>query len=473
MWIQKNHLDLLKGRHLPIPTQIVSNEEFYPMSQTVEQARIEKWLFEMAGQRARRLGMSRREFLKTSGGMATAFLAMNEVFGPVFNVANAEAMEAAAYNEAWPKDQFIFDAQTHHVKDTIRGPLAMRKITGRLGFNQTLAGVSPPEDALHRANYLKEIFLDSDTVMSVMSGGAVGPVEEHTLPVEEMVLTRDTMNDIAGSQRMLSHGLADPVRAGAIEELERQATELKIDGWKCYTGNPYAPWRMDDQKIAYPFLEKAIELGITNVSVHKGLPLSMRAKEFFIPDDIPRAAKDFPDINFIVYHSGMRHMMANLPPTMTGLGDNGHIEWTTDLCKARMANPDMTNVYMELGGVFGFSVITNPDVCGHLLGQIIQAFGADHMIWGTDCIWFGSPQWQIEAFRRFQIPEALQEEYGYAAITDADRDRVFGLNVAGLYGVDVDAARKAASGDAIQNLRAQYREAGAEPSNTAYGWVRG
>jgi predicted TIM-barrel fold metal-dependent hydrolase len=230
---------------------------------------------------------------------------------------------------------------------------------------------------------------------------------------------------------------------------------------------------MDDQQIAYPFLEKAIELGITNVSVHKGLPLSMRAKEFFIPDDIPRAAKDFPDINFIVYHSGMRHMMANLPPTMTGLGDNGYIEWTTDLCNARMANPDMTNVYMELGGVFGFSVITNPDVCGHLLGQIIKAFGADHMIWGTDCIWFGSPQWQIEAFRRFQIPEALQEEYGYAAITDADRDRVFGLNVAGLYGVDVDAAREAVAGDAIQNLRAEYREAGAEPSNTAYGWVRG
>jgi hypothetical protein len=245
MWIRKNHLDLLKGRNLPIPTQIVSNEEFYPMSQTAEQARVEKRLFEMAGQRARQLGMSRRDFLKTSGGMATAFLAMNEVFGPVFNVANAEAMEAAAYSEAWPKDQFIFDAQTHHVKGTIKGPLAMRKITGRLGFNQALVGVTPAEDALHRENYLKEIFLDSDTVMSVMSGGAVGPVEDHTLPVEEMVLTRDTMNEIAGSQRMLSHGLADPVRAGAIEELERQVTELKIDGWKCYTGNPYAPWLVD------------------------------------------------------------------------------------------------------------------------------------------------------------------------------------------------------------------------------------
>ena len=158
MWIRKNHLDWLKGRHLPIPTQIVSNEEFYPMSQTAEQARIEKRLYEMAGYNARRLGMSRREFLKTSGGMATAFLAMNEVFGPVFNVATAEAMEAAAYNEAWPKNQFIFDAQTHHVKDAIKGPLEMRKITGRLGFNQALVGVTPAEDDLQRANYLKEIF---------------------------------------------------------------------------------------------------------------------------------------------------------------------------------------------------------------------------------------------------------------------------------------------------------------------------
>jgi hypothetical protein len=53
---------------------------------------------------------------------------------------------------------------------------------------------------------------------------------------------------------------------------------------------------------------------------------------------------------------------------------------------------------MELGSTFGQLVTTNPTACAHLLGQIIEAFGADHVLWGTDSIWYGTPQWQIEAF---------------------------------------------------------------------------
>ena len=132
----------------------------------------------------------------------------------------------------------------------------------------------------------------------------------------------------------------------------------------------------------------------------------------------------------------------------------------------------MTNVYMELGTSFGHTVITHPNVCGHLLGQIIKAFGVDHVIFGTDSIWWGSPQWQIEAMRRFQIPEQLQEEYGYAPLTDLDRQKILGLNAARLFGVDVDAARHAFPDDGIARLKAQYAAEGGEPSNTQYGWVR-
>ena len=70
---------------------------------------------------------------------------------------------------------------------------------------------------------------------------------------------------------------------------------------------------------------------------------------------------------------------------------------------------------------FGHTVITHPKVCAHFLGQILKAFGVDHVIWGTDAICWGLPQWQIEAFRRFHMPESLQEEFGYPEITDADR----------------------------------------------------
>ena len=184
-----------------------------------------------------------------------------------------------------------------------------------------------------------------------------------------------------------------------------------------------------------------------------------------------QAAKDFPDINFIIYHSGMKHMMTMLPPGESGIDENGYLPWTTDLVRMQLENPEVTNVYPELGAVFGHSVVTHPDICGHLLGQIIGAFGADHVIWGTDCIWWGSPQWLIEAFRRFQISPELQDKFDYAAISDADRDIIFGKNVAGLYGVDVDAQLKAIPADALSGMKSAYVEHGAEPSNTQYGWV--
>jgi predicted TIM-barrel fold metal-dependent hydrolase len=210
---------------------------------------------------------------------------------------------------------------------------------------------------------------------------------------------------------------------------------------------------------------------VRNISLHKGLPLPGRWEEYFRPDDIMQAARDFPDLNFIIYHSGMKHMMTMLPPGESGIDADGYLPWTTDLCRMKLENPEVTNVYPELGAVFGHSVVTHPDICGHLLGQIIAAFGADHVIWGTDCIWWGSPQWLIEAFRRFQIPAAQQEQFEYAAITDADRELIFGRNLAGLYGIDVEAQRTALPGDSLARMKTAYLNNGPGRSNTQYGWV--
>jgi len=473
MWRKKNHKDNETGLASPLPTQIIGNEEFAPLPQTPDQKRVETRLFELADQNAKTLGLSRRDFLRTTGGMATAFLAFNDVFGPTFNVSAAEILETAAYKEKWPKTEFIFDAQNHHVKDSIAGPLAFRKLTGKFGLNPELIGVTPQRGDLHRANFLKEIFFDSDTVMGLISGAATGNPERYSITIEDMITTRDSINDAAGSQRMLSHGIVDPTRPGALDEATRQVEDLGIDGFKLYTGNPSGPWMFDDQDIAYPMLEHIRSLGRINISTHKGLALPGRLEPWFMPRDIPIVAKDFRDMNFIIYHSGMQHMMAQMPESFVGVDADGYIPWTTDLCRARDADPGMRNVYMELGGVFGFTVITHPDICGHLLGQIIKSFGSDHVIWGTDCIWWGSPQWQIEAMRRFQIPEHLQDEFGYAPITDADRRLIFGENLARLYGIDLEAKRSEIPGDAISRMKTAYTEQGPEPSNTAYGWVHG
>jgi hypothetical protein len=271
---------------------------------------------------------------------------------------------------------------------------------------------------------------------------------------------------------MLSHGLANPMDPKFVPEgMDYQVNELGIDGWKCYTGNPTGAWRLDDTKVAYPFFEKSLELGVKNISIHKGLPLPGRFESFFHVDDIMQAAKDFPDLNFIIYHSGMKHMMTMLPPGASGIEADGYLPWTTDLVRMQKENPDVTNVYPELGAVFGHSVVTHPEICGHLLGQLIDGFGTEKIIWGTDCIWWGSPQWLIEAFRRFQMPENLQEDFGYANLGDADKDIIFGKNLAKLYGVDVAAARTEIPKDALSGMKSAYIEHGAEPSNTQYGWV--
>ena len=99
----------------PLPTQIVSNEEFLPIGQTAQQARVERVTRELVEKAAAQRGVTRREFLKTTGGMAAALLAMNVAFGRFFNIGEMELFETAAFAEQQGDPYFIFDVQTHYV----------------------------------------------------------------------------------------------------------------------------------------------------------------------------------------------------------------------------------------------------------------------------------------------------------------------------------------------------------------------
>ena len=79
----------------------------------------------------------------------------------------------------------------------------------------------------------------------------------------------------------------------------------------------------------------------------------------------------------------------------------------------------------------------NPDEAAHVLGKLLTYVGEDRVVWGTDSIWFGTPQDQIQALRAFKITEEYQERYGYPALTDELKAKIFGLNSAELYGIDV------------------------------------
>ncbi len=464
---------------VPLPTRLVSNEEFPPLPQTAAQREVEQRILAAAGHMAPRLGLSRREFLRTSGGMATAFLAMNAVFGRFFDVAEVEAAEPGArvVRGAGP---FIFDVQLHYVgaaydptdseasrKGAVSKGGLRRLRNGAQRMNPALASDSGTMADLSWQNFIKEVFLDSETAIGLISTPPGPYPQEAVVPPKEMTHIRDEINRVTQSRRMLAHGLVTPqLGKPDLEFMQMQAETLKIDAWKAYTGSSPKGfehgWFLDDEKIAYPMLEQARKLGVKRLCVHKGLPLGTVA-DYNHPRDLIKASKDFPDINFLCYHSGLLGVNAPKP--------SGEVPWTTEFCEMKKKNPGINNIYMELGSTFAQLVTTNPTACAHLLGQMIDAFGADHVLWGTDSIWYGSPQWQIEAFKRFQIPDALIEKHGYAPLTREVKEQIFGLNSARVFNVDVNARRNEIPADYLSQIKMAYLDEGASPSHRFYGWV--
>lgn len=476
-WIQKCEVE---QNNLPIPTQIVSNEEFAPIDQTIEQKKVEIHLLEIASDSSKKLGISRRKFLMTSGGMAAAFLALNSVFGNYFKVDENELFDSKATDEKFPKDQFIFDIHTHHVAAPkiiqIPALLQYREVGGIWG-NKDLVGKEHKWQDLYLANYIKEMFLDSDTSMAVITGLPAKNDDQNVLTPAEMFETRAEINGLAKSKRLLAHGTFSPdLGSSELESMHKQFENLKPEAWKGYPGQPLADgsvgWWMDDEKIAYPFYEYSRKIGIKNIAVHKGLPLPGWEIEHSSPRDVEKAAKDFPDLNFLIYHAGFKGVRDALPVVEDDFKTKTSIPWITDLCEMQKRNPQMKNVYMDLGTTFGMTAITQPKLCAFMLGLMIQAFGEDRVLWGTDSIWWGSPQWQIEAFRRIQIPEDLQKRFGFKPLTNEVKAKIFGLNSAKVYGIDVKAKMNAIPSDYVTRLKANYKAQGTNPSNTQYGWIR-
>ncbi len=438
-----------------------------------------EWLIDRTSERlSRKLGINRREFLKTTSEMALAFLAMNQVFGRFFDVLDAEAAEPQAVQERKGDIPFIFDVQTHYVSSSFdqpewkKGLLELRRLAREMGVNPKLAGDTGTMADLSWENFIKEVFLDSDTSIALISTPP-GPYPwESVVPPKEMTHIRDEINRLTASQRMLAHGLVMPQLGKVdLDFMDQQAEILHVDAWKCYTGSPpkgfeHGGW-LSDEKIAYPMLEKAQVLGITKVCAHKGLPLGPIA-DYNHPRDILQAAPDFPKLDFLIYHSGF------LGTSRIDLekAKQGDVPWTTEFCELKKKQPKLNNIYMELGSTFGQLVITEPLICAHLLGQILLAFGEDHLIWGTDSISYGTPQWQIEAFRRFQIPDQLQEKYTYPELTKDLKAKVFGLNAAKLFKTDVEAKRKDLPMDFLNQIKMAYLKEGPTPSHHAYGWIR-
>ena len=146
-------------------------------------------------------------------------------------------------------------------------------------------------------------------------------------------------------------------------------------------------------------------------------------------------ARDWPELNFIIYHAcfGPRFFDAEaLEAIRTEKLRNGvpDLRWLTEF--AQLSAP-LRNVYAEIGTSFASCVITFPSVCAHMLGQLLKYMGPERIVFGSDSLWYGAPQWQIEAFWRFQIPQDMAKKYGYPSLNDKAKRQILGLNSARLY----------------------------------------
>jgi len=224
--------------------------------------------------------------------------------------------------------------------------------------------------------------------------------------------------------------------------------------------------------------EKLLKAGVDIVCVHKGLFPPSVAEQFpQLVDhadvrDVGKAAKDWPQIRFVIYHSAYRWGSgANAGDAWAQFERTGRVEWVNDLAEIP-ATYGVSNVYGDLGQIFAQTTVTEPRLNAALMGILVKGLGADHVVWGTDAVWTGSPQWQIESLRRLEIPEDMQKKYGFAPLGPADgpvKTAIFGGNSARMY--RYDAKKAGLETDRVTAAKADYLRGGAEPSHLAYGYV--
>ena len=498
MWIRTFVRDRKKGVDSAVPTQLVSNEELIPRRQTDNQKKVENLIAELSADRAKKLGMERRRFMASTMGLATCFLASNKVYGNVWDVDEAETFEAEATAEKFPKSEyFILDVQSHFTNGVAIGFRGLEFVKN-MGFN-----LKDDAEAYSYRNFVKEMFFDSETEMIVISGvpgsevnkDAKGNVLEGRgrrggiLPSWLMSQAGREINSLAGCQRAVWQGnLAPnhywdrknnaPDKAAILEQMDREMKQYGISSWKwyCHTdpGGSGGGFQLDDDNAQW-FYDESKKRGLRNFSVHKGFSYQSRTLGHLAnPKDVEKAALRNPDLNFIIYHSALQHG-PNEPDWKNANHydpNTGDFAWHAVLMDIKKRNPQMKNVYPEIGSFFNVLAIADPVMCMHGIGKNIKYYGSDHVIWGTDCLWWGSPQWCIDAFKRFQISDDMCEKFGYTKLTKEDKARIFGLNAAKLYGIDVKAQRKALPADTLSRLKVAYQDGGGMRDNAAYGWVR-
>jgi uncharacterized protein len=494
----------------------VSNGEvFRPAAPMAE--RIDRLIMDKAAEGARRLGVDRREFLASSMGMATSLWALNALSGcsgdggargPFSDASAPGAPPSTPWDAGWgappdagrpldppdggyfdvpsdptdpervceqmldPSREFIFDVQTHHVNRANTLYDAFLRDQSRYTGVCAPSGVSSL-DCFSRSAYTRLMFLESDTTVAVLSGLPAVDDANNPLTNAEIAESRDIINMMAdGTERLINHHMVLPNQGGtSADAVQRQLDAMartrdvygKVGAWKCYPAwspenteqRALGGYFLDDPATGVRFVEQGLALGVGVFCIHKGLPIPGFSTRYNDPEDIGRVAKAYPSARFIIYHSGYGNQNNYSEGPYVEGSRNGVNSLITALRTAGVGPG--SNVYAELGTtwqlVTTLPVVGSLTAAAHVIGKLLKYVGEDNVVWGTDSIWYGSPQSQIESFLQFQISPELQQRYGYPALTMELKRKILGLNAARIYGIDPQATRCAVKASALEAHR--------------------
>ncbi len=477
----------LEHAPLPLPAGPVSNGEFVPAASSTDARATNALIRSTVDDAARRLGVDRRRFLQSAGAIA-ASLAAFELSGcsrPETSTRTSRASRAGqggSYSAPSPLDtaacqqalasngEFIVDVHTHHVIPN--GPWAENAPeTVGLVLGMLPAGCTdnPRLDCVDRAAYLHDMFLASDTTVAVLTDVPNSGPSNAPIPFPEAIDTEQILAglDHGGASRLLVENVIAPnvgPLGATLDEMSSAAHTGQVAAFKVYTAwSPSAQgYSLEDPAIGLPTVQHAHDLGVKVFVAHKGLPLVNFDPAFNHPDDVVAVSRQFPDMDFVVYHAAWdpSHVEGPYDPAAT-LGID-----TLLAALDRHDVPPNDNVWVDLAAMWR-QLLTRPDQAAHALGKLLKRVGDKRVMWGTDAIWYGSPQPQIMAMRAFQITGEFQDRFGYPALTDEIKASVFGTNAATLFGIDVAATRCALTTDPLTSQvseTAQLRSDGALPS---------
>jgi uncharacterized protein len=454
---------------LPVPPGPVSNGEFLPSPATPNDRAISRAILAASDDAARHAGLDRRRFLETSAAVAVTLATFNLAAcsspathgaarpGGRFRVPPSSDV-AACDHMLGSQGEFVFDVHTHHV---IPGGPWREQAPDTV---QLVLGMLPPEcmaadqlECVNRATYLHDVFLASDTTVALLSDVPNSGPADAPVPFPDALSTQEMVAQLAhgGAPRLLVHNVIAPNFGdlhARLDDMAINALTGRVAGFKVYTawGPNGQGFSLADPRVGLPVIQKAHDLGVKVFTAHKGLPLIRFDAAHNGPDDLVAVSRQFPDMEFVVFHGAWD------PHHREGPYDAGAQLGIDTLLQAldRHQVPPHDNVWVDLGTVWR-QLMTDPDQAAHALGKLLKRVGEDRILWGTDAIWYGSPQAQLMAFRAFEISAEYQDRFGYPALSDDVKRNVLGLNAARLFGLDPTATRCALATDPLTAAQPQ------------------